>query len=101
MIRHVVMFKMAASASYAEIERLLNELPQKVPGIRYWQVGHNAGKPAAYEATHDFWDVTLIADFDTWAAFESYSVDSFHLSIVDKLMPMFTARAMTDYEFHK
>jgi hypothetical protein len=97
MIRHVVMFRKAAAAQFSEIERILLTLPPAIPTIRHFQVGRTTIAKAHRNGDH--WDVVLIADFDTWDALFAYEAHPYHLDVVAKLTPMFTARAITDFTF--
>lgn len=96
MIRHVFMFKIAADASARTIVDILNELPGKVPGIEFWQIGEHSGEPGE---SGDVWDYVLISDFVSWEALEKYSDHPYHQEVVAKLLPMFADRAVCDFEF--
>jgi hypothetical protein len=96
MIRHIFLYKVAPGADAQEILRILNELPKKVPGIRTWTLGKHTGAPGA---SGDLWDYGLVCDFDSFEALEQYSDHPFHLKVVEQLTPMFSARAVCDYEF--
>src|SRR5688572_13418215 len=95
MIRHVFMWKVAKGANPDEIFRILDELPGKVPGIRTWSRGRHQGAPGG---SGDLWDGVLIADYDSMEALEAYSNHPFHQNVVDRLLPMFSARAVCDFE---
>lgn len=97
MIRHVVMFKMAADAQYQEIEQILLTLPAAIPTIRAFQVARTT-IPEKHR-NKDHWEVIIIVDFDTWDALFAYEGHPFHLDVVAKLTPMLTSRAIADYEF--
>jgi hypothetical protein len=96
MIRHVFLYKVAPSADPKEIVRILNELPGNVPGIRSWTLGPHQGAPGG---SGDLWDYALVCDFDDMKGLESYSNHPFHVEVVNKLLPMFSARAVCDFEF--
>ena len=96
MIRHVFLWKVASGSDPKEIIRILNELPGKVPGIRGWTLGPHQGAPGA---SGDLWDYALVCDFDSMAGLAAYSDHPFHLEVVAKLVPMFSARAVCDFEF--
>lgn len=96
MIRHVFMYKVAARANSDTIVEILNQLPGKIPGILFWQVGKHVGEPGD---SGDTWDYVLICDFADWAGLEKYSADPFHQEVVAKLLPMFSARAVCDFEY--
>lgn len=95
MIRHVFMWKVAKGASPDEIFRILDELPDKVPGIRTWSRGRHQGAPGG---SGDLWDGALISDFDSMEALQIYSDHPFHQNVVERLLPMFSARAVCDFE---
>lgn len=96
MIRHIFLYKVAPGADANEILRILNELPEKVPGIRTWTLGRHTGEPGA---SGDLWDYGLVCDFDSFEALQTYSDHPFHMQVVERLTPMFAARAVCDYEF--
>ena len=96
MVRHIFLYKVAPGADPEEILRVLNELPKKVPGIRTWTLGKHTGEPGA---PGDLWDYGLVSDFDSFKALQTYSDHPFHMEVVNKLTPMFAARAVCDYEF--
>ena len=96
MIRHVFMYKVADEADPQTIIDILDELPAKVPGILFWQVGMHSGESGN---SGDVWDYVLICDFDDWAGLAAYSDHPFHQDVVAKLLPMFAARAVCDFEF--
>jgi hypothetical protein len=96
MIRHIFLYKVAPSADPKEIVRILNELPANVPGIRTWTLGKHTGAPGA---SGDLWDYGLVCDFDSFEALEKYSDHPFHMKVVERLTPMFSARAVCDYDF--
>jgi hypothetical protein len=96
MVRHVFLYKVAASADPNKVLEILNTLPGKVAGIRTWTVGKHQGAPGA---SGDLWDYALVCDFDSFADLQKYSDDSYHMEVVEKLLPMFSARAVCDFEF--
>jgi hypothetical protein len=96
MIRHVFLWKVAAKADPNEVIRILNTLPGSVPGIRSWTIGKHQGAPGA---SGDLWDYALVCDFDSFDGLQHYSDHPFHLAVVEKLIPMFSARAVCDFEF--
>lgn len=96
MVRHVFLWKVAAEADPDEVIGILNELPENVAGVRTWSLGRHQG---AQGASGDVWDYALVCDFDTFEALQRYSEDPFHLDVIDRLLPMFVARAVCDFEF--
>lgn len=96
MIRHVFAWRVAEGHDGDEIVRILNTLPGALPEIiKGWDIGQHAGDPGDNGAP---WDGALITDFDSWEGLDAYSNDPFHLSVVEKLMPMFADRVVVDYE---
>lgn len=96
MIRHVFLWKVAKTAEAARIIEILNELPGKVPGILSWTLGPHQG---AAGASGDLWDYALVCDFASWEGLAIYSDHPFHQDVVERLLPMFSARAVCDFEF--
>jgi hypothetical protein len=94
-VRHIFLWRVAEGSSQTEIVDILNTLPPRLPVIKGWQVGSHAGDPGENGAP---WDGALITDFDNWEGLEEYSNDPFHLDVVAKLMPMFSDRAVVDFE---
>jgi hypothetical protein len=95
MVRHVFLWKVAQNADPKEVIRLLDELPANVPGIRSWTRGRHQGPPGA---SGDLWDYALVCDFDSFEDLQKYSDHPFHMKVVDRLLPMFSARAVCDFE---
>jgi Stress responsive A/B Barrel Domain len=96
MVRHVFLYKVASDADPNKIIETLNTLPKRVGGIRTWTLGKHQGAPGA---SGDLWDYALVCDFDSLAGLQKYSDDPYHMEVVEKLLPMFSARAVCDFEF--
>ena len=96
MVRHVFLYKVASGADHKKIVEILNTLPKKVAGIRTWTLGKHQGVPGA---SGDLWDYALVCDFDSLEGLQKYSDDPYHVEVVEKLLPMFSARAVCDFEF--
>lgn len=96
MVRHVFLYKVAPSANPAKIVEILNSLPNKVPGIRTWTLGKHEGAPGG---SGDLWDYALVCDFDSFEGLQTYSDHPYHMEVVEKLLPMFAARAVCDFVF--
>jgi hypothetical protein len=94
-VRHVFLWRVAEGSSQQEIVEILNTLPERLSFIEYWNVGSHQGDPGDNGAP---WDGALITDFATWEDLEKYSTDPYHLDVVAKLMPMFSERAVVDFE---
>jgi hypothetical protein len=95
MIRHVFLWRVAKNADPQEIIRILDELPEKVPGIRTWTRGKHQGAPGG---SGDLWDYALVCDFDSFEDLQKYSDHPFHEKVVQRLLPMFSARAVCDFD---
>jgi len=96
MVRHVFLYKVASGADPKKVTEILNTLPKKVAGIRTWALGKHQGPPGA---SGDLWDYALVCDFDSFEGLQKYSDDPYHMEVVKKLLPMFSARAVCDFEF--
>ena len=94
MVRHIFLWKVAPNADPNEVVRLLNELPKRIPGCRSWTLGKHQGAPGA---SGDLWEYGLVSDFDSFADLQRYTDHPFHMEVVNKLLPMFSARAVCDF----
>jgi hypothetical protein len=95
MVRHLFLWRVASDANADEIVEILNTLPDKVPGIRYWEIGQHLGEKGD---SGDPWDGALVSDFDSFEGLQQYSEHPYHMEVVEKLLPMFSDRAVVDYE---
>lgn len=95
MIRHVFAWRVAEGHSNEEIVEILNSLPEALPVIKYWEVGIHEGDTGD---NGDPFDGVLITDFESWADLDVYSNDPFHIDVVERLLPRFSARAVVDFE---
>jgi len=95
MVRHIFLWKVADGADPTRVLEILNELPSKVPGALNWSMGAHQGAPGA---SGDIWDYGLVCDFESYQALESYSQHPAHLEVIERLLPMFAARAVCDFE---
>lgn len=96
MVRHVFAWRVAPGHSGDEIVDILNTLPAEMPDIiKGWDVGQHTGDTGENGSP---WDGALITDFDSWAALDAYNNNPFHLSVIERLLPMFADRAVVDYE---
>lgn len=96
MIRHIFVWRVAANQDREQVIEILNTLPARVSGIRGWEIGRQQQTDTGESG--DPWDGVLVAEFDSWKDLESYSEDPYHVEVVEKLLPMFAARAVVDYE---
>lgn len=94
-VRHVFLWKVAEGADGAEVIRILNELPQRIPGALSWKLGPHQGAPGA---SGGIWDYGLVADFESFEALVRYSEHPFHMECIERLLPMFADRAVCDFE---
>ena len=94
MIRHVFLWKVAPGVDPEEIIRIMNELPPAIPWIRSWQIGKHQG-PKRYENT---WEYGMTVDFDSLEDYERYADHPVHKSVVPRVVPLFAARALVDFE---
>jgi hypothetical protein len=94
MVRHVFLWKVRPGASAEEIFKILNTLPDRVPDIRNWTLGSHRGAPGS---SGDLWEHGLVCDFDSFEALKAYSEHPYHVEVVEKLTPMFSARAVCDF----
>ena len=97
MVRHVFLWKVAPGADPDHIVEILNALPAQVPGALHWSIGAHQGAPGA---SGDVWDYGLVCDFESYEALEAYSQHPEHLAAVERLLPMFEARAVCDFELN-
>ena len=95
MVRHIFLWKVADGADPTRVVEILNELPSKVPGALNWSIGAHQGAPGA---SGDIWDYGLVCDFESYQALEAYSQHPAHLEVIERLLPMFAARAVCDFE---
>ena len=95
MVRHVFLWKVAPGSDPDEVVAILNELPDRVPGALTWSIGAHQGAPGA---SGDVWEYGLVCDFESYETLKRYSEHPAHLEIIDRLLPMFEARAVCDFE---
>jgi hypothetical protein len=95
MVRHIFLWRVASGADPDEMVAILNTLPERIGNIRGWEIGRHEGDTGE---SGDPWDFALIADFDSFEALQQYSDDPYHVEVVEKLLPRFSARAVVDFE---
>ena len=98
MVRHVFLWRVARNADPNEVIRILDDLADKIPGIRSWTRGRHQGAPGG---SGDLWEYALVCDFDSYADLQKYSDHPLHVQAVEKLLPMFSARAVCDFEINE
>ncbi len=98
MIRHIVMWKLAATdpaekaEAAATITRELTGLVPLIPEIGTLEVRANEG----YFDVN--FDLVLIAEYATWADLEAYQVHPEHQRVVPIVRANVSARASVDFE---
>ncbi len=98
MIRHVVIWKMAAADAdiraehAAEVVRLLRGLETAVPVIRSLSVGTNVAVPEANA------DVSLVMDVDDLDALEAYQTHPAHQEVAAYIRSVAGGRMAVDFE---
>ncbi len=98
MIRHVVIWKMAADDAdtraehAAEVARLLRGLVGVVPVIRSLSVGVNVAVPESNA------DVSLVIDLDDLDALEAYQTHPAHQEVAGYIRSVTGGRMAVDFE---
>ena len=99
MINHVVLFKLKDYPSdekakvLAEIKSLLEGLSDKIPEVKFIEVGLN------YEVDAKSHDICLLSHFETIEALDKYRVHPEHLKVVERIGETTVSRAAVDYVF--
>jgi hypothetical protein len=98
MLRHVVCLTWAAGTAPEDVEavrRALVALPGRIPEIRAYTVGSDAGAAAGNA------DFGIVADFDDVAAWQRYQDHPEHQRVLAELIrPRLAARAAIQFEVH-
>lgn len=99
MIKHIVMFRLKEGAegrskreNLETLKTLLESLPAKIPGIRYFEVGINEGESKSAS------DIALYSEFDTMQALEIYRKHPEHIKVVELIEKICSERRVVDYE---
>ncbi|MEI7527127.1 MAG: Dabb family protein [Mariniphaga sp.] len=100
MINHVVLFKLKEFENEdlkalvrSKITHALLGLKDKIPEIKYMQVGEN------HDLNTQANDICLISHFETLADLASYQVHPEHLKVIDLVRENTTGKAAVDFEF--
>ena len=97
MIRHVVLFTWKPEATQEQREAVaagLASLPGKVPGVRAYHFGTDAG---LVDGNADF---ALTADFDDADAYLVYRNDPVHQAVIAQVInPIVAQRVSAQFEF--
>ncbi|HEX2316009.1 MAG TPA: Dabb family protein [Thermomonospora sp.] len=93
--RHVVLFRWAEGTTTGQQEEVaarLGALPEKIPQIRAYSLGADAGvNPGAY-------DFAVVADFDDRDGYLAYRDHPEHRAVVDEVItPLLGERAAIQY----
>ena len=96
MIRHVALFRWAETATEEQKRAAVQELralPERVPGIRNFSCGTDAGvQPGNF-------DLAVVADFDDADAYAGYRDHQAHQAVVKAYVrPAVAERAALQYE---
>lgn len=95
MIRHIVCWKLQElnrSDNALVIKTKLESLRGKIPGLLHLEVGINDTN-----APQDNWDVSLLCDFEDWAALANYQVHPLHKEVAGFIGSVRTDRTCVDY----
>ena len=96
MIRHIVLLKLqdtATDADRAAILEGLATLPGRIPSLRSYVFGPDAGLAEAGA------DVAVVADFDDVAGYEQYRDHEAHLEVIaERIKPVLATRTASQYE---
>ena len=95
MLRHVVLFRWKDGVSDAQkraVEAGLGALPERIPEIRRYEFGGDAGLA---EGNFDF---VVVADFESLADYEAYQAHPEHQRVIgESIRPVISARAGAQY----
>ena len=99
MIKHIVMWRLRASAEGADraenavrMKQMLEALPAKIPEIGKLEVGIDMGR------TEGAYDIVLCAEFESVAAPECFQDHDAHLEAAEFIRKIREDRASVDYE---
>ena len=99
MINHVVLFKLKEFPLnkkievLAELKSLLENLKNKIPEIKYLEVGVN------YQIEATSYNIVLLSHFESIEDLKRYSKHPEHIKVVDRIKETTVSRAAVDYEF--
>ena len=97
-LKHIAFLKFQPSctaADIAEVWRLVEDLPKRIPGIVDLTWGPNLSTEGLDQGfTHSF-----VMVFESAAARDAYLPHPVHQAVVQKLMPMLDAVIVCDHEF--
>jgi hypothetical protein len=97
-IKHIAFFKFKSSCTAADIAdtwRLIEALPQQIPGILDFTWGPNLSTEGLDQGfTHSF-----VMVFESAAARDAYLPHPAHQAVVTKIMPRLESVIVCDHEF--
>jgi hypothetical protein len=101
MIRHIVVFKMKASAegkssheNLVDLKGLLESLAGKIPEIKRFEVGVNINPSVTA------YDLILDSDFDDEMALITYQKHPLHQEVLNYINQVCADRKVVDWEVH-
>ena len=95
MINHVVLMKFNSTVTEAdieELERLLDDLPNKIIEIHSFEFGRDLVRS---NMSYDFALISLFANLD---ALQRYQEDPAHLAVIKKIKPICDSVITADFE---
>jgi len=96
MFRHIVLLSFTEGTTGEDVSAIvdaLHTLPERVPTIRQYVVGTDAGLAEGNA------DLTAIADFDDQAGYEVYRDHDAHQQVITELIkPRLAGRTATQFE---
>jgi len=99
MLRHVVLFRWKPGTTPAELgalERALAEMPARVPQIRRYRFGRDAG------VARGNFDFAVVADFDDAAGWRAYWANEFHQALIaERVRPITAERAAVQFDLER
>lgn len=98
MLTHIVMFRLKDSVlgkerdeNMRELKLLLESLKDKIPFVKYLEVGINIGKSASAA------DMALYSEFDDFDALEAYRIHPEHVRAMEFIDKVCSERRVADY----
>lgn len=103
MIRHISVFffkKDTSEESKEMVENLMEELGNKLNGVRSYAVGKNCANmpPKGMPGVPEFGDFVQVIDFDDSEMANSYAFNSEHLEVVKRTSEFFEKVVAIDFE---
>jgi len=99
MLRHVVLFRWKPGATPAELaalEQALGEMPRRVPEIRRYRFGRDAG---LVQGNFDF---AVVADFDDADGWRAYWANDFHQKLIaERVRPIAAERVALQFALER